>query len=291
MNGDLLDLIAMNRGLDRLRDVLDEARCFLALPRTASKLGSFRPATVPAGSPESARSPRCRAVAAGRLFAMSRPVSGTLAEAYLRKRGITALHETGALRFHPRCYYRPHISAQTGTWPALIAAVTDLTGKITGAHRTYLDPSGTGKAPVETPRRAMGQLLGNGVRFGVACDVLAAGEGIETMLSLRIVMPSLAMVAALSAGHLAALLFPPGLRRLYVARDNDPAGGAAMTALTRKAQAAGIELFVLSPRLGDFNDDLQHPGLDELRAALRVQLAPEDVTRFMAIENGTGMGR
>jgi len=31
--------------------------------------------------------------------------------------------------------------------------------------------------------------------------------------------------------------------------------------------------------------------LDELRAALRVQLAPEDVTRFMAIENGTGMGR
>lgn len=137
----------------------------------------------------------------------------------------------------------------------------------------------------------MGQLLGNGVRFGVAGDVLAAGEGIETMLSLRSVVRSLPMVAALSAGHLAALLFPPGLRRLYVARDNDPAGGAAMTALTSKAQAAGIRLLALSPRLGDFNDDLQHLGLDELRAALRVQLAPEDVTRFMAIEDGTGMGR
>jgi hypothetical protein len=279
-HGDLLDLIAMNRGLDRLRDVLDEARCFLALPRTAPKPDGFRRATVPGGSPESAR----------RLFAMSQPISGTIAEAYLRKRGITALHATEALRFHPRCYYRSHISAQTGTWPALIAAVTDLTGKITGAHRTYLDPSGAGKAPVETPRRAMGQLLGNGVRFGVAGDVLAAGEGIETMLSLRIVMPSLAMVAALSAGHLAALLFPPGLRRLYVARDNDPAGGAAMAALTGKAQAAGIEFLPLIPRLGDFNDDLQHLGLDELRAALRVQLAPEDVTRFMAIEDGTGWG-
>jgi plasmid stabilization system protein ParE/TM2 domain-containing membrane protein YozV len=285
-HGDLLDLIAMNRGLDRLRDVLDEARSFLALPRTASKLGSFRRATVPGGSPESAR----------RLFAISRPVSGTLAEAYLRKRGITALHGTGALRFHPRCYYRPHAALftetwPTGTWPALIAAVTDLTGAITGAHRTYLDPSGAGKALIETPRRAMGQLLGNGVRFGVAGDVLAAGEGIETMLSLRSAMPALPMVAALSAYHLAALLFPPGLRRLYVARDNDPAGGAAMTALTSKAQAAGIRLLALSPRLGDFNDDLQHPGLDELRAALRVQLAPEDVTRFMAIEDGTGMGR
>ncbi len=273
----------MNRGLDRLRDVLIEARSFLALPpRPASKPGSVqRYAAVPSGSPESAR----------RLFAMSQPISGTIAEAYLRKRGITALHGTGALRFHPRCYYRPHISAPTGTWPALIAAVTDLTGAITGAHRTYLDPSGASKAPVETPRRAMGQLLGNSVRFGVAGDVLAAGEGIETMLSLRSVVPSLAMVAALSAGHLAALLFPPGLRRLYVARDNDSAGGAAMTALTSKAQAAGIRLLALSPRLGDFNDDLQHLGLDELRAALRVQLAPEDAARFMAIENGTGMGR
>jgi hypothetical protein len=276
----------MNRGLDRLRDVLIEARCFLALPRTASKLGSFRPATVPSGSPDSAR----------RLFAMSQPISGTIAEAYLRKRGITALHETGALRFHPRCYYRPHAAPftetwPTGTWPALIAAVTDFSGNITGAHRTYLDPSGAGKAPIDTPRRAMGQLLGNGVRFGVAGDVLAAGEGIETMLSLRIVMPFLPMVAALSASHLAALLFPPDLRRLYVARDNDPAGAAAMTALTKRAQAAGIRLLALSPRLGDFNDDLQHPGLDELRAALRVQLAPEDVTRFMAIEDGTGMGR
>src|SRR6266404_7033052 len=32
-HGDLLDLIALNRGLGRLHDVLDEARCFLSLPR------------------------------------------------------------------------------------------------------------------------------------------------------------------------------------------------------------------------------------------------------------------
>src|SRR5437763_8577049 len=32
-HGDLLDLIAMNRGLDCFRDVLEEARCFLSLPR------------------------------------------------------------------------------------------------------------------------------------------------------------------------------------------------------------------------------------------------------------------
>jgi hypothetical protein len=32
--------------------------------------------------------------------------------------------------------------------------------------------------------------------------------------------------------------------------------------------------------LGDFNDDLRTLGSDALAAALRVQLAPEDVERF-----------
>src|SRR6266481_3035919 len=32
-HGDLLDLIALNRRLERLRDALDEARVFLSLPR------------------------------------------------------------------------------------------------------------------------------------------------------------------------------------------------------------------------------------------------------------------
>jgi hypothetical protein len=168
----------------------------------------------------------------------------------------------------------------------MIAVVTDLSGAITGAHRTWLDPDGfdpirLGKAPIDTPRRAMGGLLGNAVRFGAANDVLAAGEGIETMLSLRCVLPTLPMTAALSANHLAALLLPPTLRRLYIARDNDAAGdGAAMT-LTGRAHADGIEAITWSPRRGDFNEDLRAFGLDSLRAALRVQLAPQDVARFM----------
>src|SRR5262249_5144115 len=97
-------------------------------------------------------------------------------------------------------------------------------GDITGAHRTWLDPTGEDKAPVDTPRRAMGHLLGHGVRFGVVTDVMVAGEGIETVLSVRSVLPNLPMVAALSANHLAALLLPAMLRRIYLVRDNDAAG-------------------------------------------------------------------
>ncbi len=120
---------------------------------------------------------------------------------------------------------------------------------------------------------------------------MAAGEGIETMLSLRSVMPSLPMVAGLSANHLAALLFPPTLRRLYVANDDDPAGDIASATLTGRAQTAGIEALRLSPILGDFNEDLCRLGLADLRAALRVQLAPEDAARFISSKRDAGTGR
>lgn len=277
-HGDLLDLIALNRGLDRLGDVLDEARAFLNLPQSQSSPGYQQHQPAPTGSPEPAR----------RLFSMSRPIAGTIAETYLRQRGITALHETGALRFHPRCYYRPDVDARTEVWPALIAAVTDLAGTITGAHRTWLAPLGRDKAPIDTPRRAMGHLLGRGVRFGTATDVMAVGEGLETVLSLRSALPHLPMLAALSANHLAAVLFPGPLRRLYVARDCDPAGDLAVTTLTERAQSAGIEALTLTPVLGDFNEDLRQFGVEELRATVRIQLALEDVPRFLRPVDAVG---
>jgi len=271
--GDLLDVIRESCGLIEFRDVADEARSFLSLPRPEPDPQSrTRPEKAPAGSPEASR----------RLFAMSGPIGGTAVEAHLRNRGITALHETGNLRFHPRCYYRPEGHGPTETWPAMIASVTNLGGSQTGAHRTWLRPDGRGKAPVETPRRAMGHLLGHGVRFGRAQDVLAAGEGIETVLSARSGLPKMPMLAALSAAHLAAILFPASLRRLYVVRDNDPAGNGARDTLVERARSVGIEAVVLSPVLGDFNEDLRAFGLDALRVALQVQMIPEDVSRFFA---------
>ena len=108
----------------------------------------------------------------------------------------------------------------------------------------------------------MGCLLGNAVRFGVAHDVMAAGEGIETVLSLRCVMPAMPMMAALSSAHLAAILFPTTLRRLYILRDNDAAGDGATATWSTAQQSAGIEAIILSPTLGDFNDDLRRLGVD-----------------------------
>jgi len=274
-HGDLLDVIRESCGFLDFKDVVDEARSFLSLPHpepepaTKKHLGT----PAPTGSPLASR----------RLFAMSQPIGGTLVETYLRHRGIADLCATGNLRFHPRCYWRPDGHGPTETRPAMIAAVTDLSGCITGAHRTWLAPDGSDKAPIDPPRKAMGDLLGHAVRFGEADDVLAAGEGIETVLSVRQVLPSLPVAAALSAAHLAAILFPAALRRLYIVRDDDPAGNGARDSLIERANAAGVEAIVLSPRLGDFNEDLRAFGSDALRAWLRPQLAPQDVGRFMTL--------
>ena len=273
-HGDLLDLIREALGLVDFRDVAGEARRFLALPHPEpekARTPTGNTSSMASGSPDASR----------RLFAMAQPIRGTLAEIYLNGRAITVLSGTTALRFHPRCYYRPDEHSPTEIRPALVAAVTDLAGHQTGAHRTWLAPDGSGKAAVETPRRAMGDLLGHGVRFGTADEVLAVGEGIETVLSPRQVLPRMPMLAALSAAHLAAILFPPSLRRLYVIRDRDPAGEGARDSLAARAASLGIEAMSLTPVEGDFNDDLRRHGADALRAALKDQLHPEDVRRFM----------
>lgn len=122
----------------------------------------------------------------------------------------------------------------------------------------------------------MGDLLGHGVRFGRAAPVMAAGEGIETALSLRMTMPGMATIAALSAAHLGALAFPPQLRRLYVAREQDVAGEAAFATLAERAASQGIEVLPLDSVGDDFNTDLVALGRNGLVDALRLQLHRED---------------
>jgi hypothetical protein len=274
--GDLLDVIRESCGLVEFRDVADEARRFLAMPRPqAEEPRAQREPAAARGSPDAAR----------RLFAMSRPIAGTLAERYLAGRGILLAARERALRFHPGCYYRDLVTGEMQTLPALIVAVTGPNGVLTGLQRTWLDPASAGKAPVDDPRRSLGHLLGNGIWLGLdpgrPVPVMAAGEGFETMASLHTVMPALPVAAATSANHLAGLTFPPGCRRLYIAADADAAGRHGIERLSRRAGEAGIVTLVLRPQLGDFNDDLRHLGPTRLAAWLGDQLLPEDTRRFL----------
>ena len=276
--GDLLDVIEHSCGLVEFRDVADEARRFLNEPHPepdAQAPGAQRHPAAARSSPDASR----------RLFAMSKPIAGTLAAHYLAARGILLPARERALRFHPGCYYRDLATGRMRALPALIAAVTDLDGRITGLQRTWLDPESNGKARVADPRRSMGHLLGNAIWLGLApatpVPVIIAGEGFETMASLRTVMPALPMAAATSANHLAAVGIPAGCRRLYIAGDADAAGRHGIERLGQRARDAGILAFELRPRLGDFNDDLRSLGPQRLAAWLRRQLTPEDADVYL----------
>lgn len=260
-HGDLLDLIRLRCALSALGDAMDEARGFLTLPRPETQ-SSHPPSHQRGSTPEAAR----------RLFRAGRAILDTPAEAYLQARGITAA-DFPALRFHPSVYYRADARAPLRRPPAMLAAITDLDGRIVGVNRTWLDVERLCLADLDAPRKVLGALLGHGVRFGPATDRLLAGEGIETVLSLKSVLPELPMVAALTANHLAALLLPPGLARLVIARDGDDAGVRAAARLRDRAEAQGVAVHDLVPSFDDFNEDLRRLGPARLGRQVREQLA------------------
>ena len=205
-HGDLLDVIRESRGLTDSRTSptkpVRSSVCHVLPRRPTHTNALIAPTRCPDGIVRGG-APLVRHVATNRAHSRGSVFARTQ---------NTALHGTASLRFHPRCYYRPDEHHPTETWPAMIAAVTDLSGlspaRIAPGSTPAASRATLGKAPIETPRRAMGDLLGHAVRFGIAGEVLTAGEGIETMLSLHCVLPSMPMVAALSAAHLSAICSP-----------------------------------------------------------------------------------
>jgi hypothetical protein len=265
-HGDLLDIIALSLNINPA-EAREEALRFLSLPTTARK-------------PDQQPVPPNSRPAARRLFAASVPLPKTPGETYLRKtRAITCSLAVPSLRFHPRCYLMT--DAGRVELPAIIAAITDNAGDITGVQRLFLAPGGIDKAAIAEPKRSLGEVLGNAIRIGEAHDVMAVGEGLETMLSNRSLLPAMPVAACTSANHLAVFIPPLALKRLYIAHDHGRAGVAAADKLAATATGNGIDVRLFTPPGDDdWNSALRGMPKADLLAALAGQLAPEDVLRF-----------
>lgn len=197
-----------------------------------------------------------RAKQAEMLWRETLPLSGTLAERYLRKRGITCvLPDT--LRFHPAAWHGP--SAKR--FPAMVARVDG--SESFAVHRTFLAPDGTGKAVVDPTKMMLGKTAGGAVRLAGGEGPLVIAEGIETALSLAsgLLDGPATVWAALSTSGMAGLHLPSSANRLVVATDGDRAGRSAGNTLAHRAAALGWQVSLLpAPEGCDWNDALQMKG-------------------------------
>jgi hypothetical protein len=262
--GDLIDLLHAKLGSTSLKETITEAQRFLGNAPISANPAPMRTLKGVVVSNTS------RMVSARKLFAAGGPVLGTLAAAYLHQRGIARFGP--ALRYHPRVYFRSADtdSDQPSYAPALLAKITDNQGNITGCARTYLDPNTGRIADLSSPKRILGQLHGNAVRFWSASDPvdLIVGEGLENTLSVGTALPEFNLASCLTATHLGLFIPPSGIKRIWIARDNDAAGERAARILSAKLGTVGIECRCLVPKLGDFNEDLVAFGKDTLRRTL-----------------------
>lgn len=271
--GDLLDIVAAHSGSSDFREAMNAGLRFLGQPELRLKEAKPPPVQArPVQTEPSLKTARNNDVsdtseAGARLFAIGQPITGTLAETYLKSRQINRFGD--ALRYHPGVYLRGD-DGQTIEMPALLAAITDNANTVTGCARTWLDPQTAGLASIEAPKRVLGRLHGNGVRFysGVSPYDQIAGEGIESMLSVGSALPDADIVACLTATHLALYQPPSHVRRLWVAHDNDEAGERALAILKERAETEHFRVFHLPPIRNDHNDDLKAVGPDIMGARL-----------------------
>ena len=214
------------------------------------------PSTIAAREAQQRADEQKRAAQAEHVWRESQPIQGTLAEGYLRSRGIVGPLPK-ALRFHAACWHGPTAKR----YPAMIAAIQG--NRLPAVHRTYLRSDGLGKADIERPRAMLGAVAGAAVRLSEAHEQLVVCEGVETGLSLSSgLLDAPARVwAALSTSGMQRLSLPHRAGQLTIASDGDTAGREAANALAARADALGWRVTLMpAPEGLDWNDVLMMKG-------------------------------
>jgi DNA primase len=192
---------------------------------------------------------------ARRLYESLSPAAGTIAETYLRSRGIT-IPMPSTLRFGA-C---PHRLGRR--LPAMVAPIVGVDGVLIGIHATFLRPDGSGKADFANPKCETGGLIrGGAIRLAPhdPSRELVIGEGVETVLSAMQIF-GLPGWSAIYAGNLKRTMeLPPAVRRGVIAADNDLAGRQAAAGAHQRWTVEGRQFRVIMPTAAgaDFNDVLR----------------------------------
>lgn len=258
---DMLDLIQYVRG-GSVADAIRWAEDWLGNPVAASPAPQRRKEPPPPDLDIEADRQRRKGIALS-LWEKAKPIEGTLAERYLKARGIpddaiaTALH---VMRFDPACRRgEPYFDAH----PALVCLITHIvTNEPLAVHRTYLLPDGSWRLPGDGAKLALGPSKGGCIRLSPD-DAVTGGlsivEGVETGLSI-IGIGVRPVWSVLNAGGIATFPVLSGVECLNVYADNDRAkkGQEAAQRCFERWAEAGQEVIVRTPNVpdADWNDVL-----------------------------------
>ena len=181
------------------------------------------------------------------------PAAGTLAESYLRFRGILP-------PFPPDMRFSRLPYGKSNPLPCLVAAVRDVAGEVIGVQRVYLRGDGKGKADLPKSKLSLGTVAGGAIRLGDldTSGMVTVCEGPEDGLSLLSMIGGPVWVAA-GASMLPAMRFPSCIRSVVIGADSDGAGEYAARKAAQAFAMRGLSVRIIYPAAGfkDFNDELR----------------------------------
>ncbi len=312
-HGDVFDLIGLSLGITNMADQIKEARSFLGLRTDSPEDARMREVAVAAArarraaaeAEEKREAERDRRRAEAMWLAAEPKIRGTPVDLYLKERGIdlaTIGHQPRALRYLAKCRYKFE-DRKTGELiefdaPAMVAAMTNLAGRIVAVHRTWLaidpDTGRWGKIRIPHPSKPDVLLKAKKVfAWGEGCAIrLSSGlgpkggkgaplnrcppgtrvyiaEGIETALSARILRPDARVLAAYSLSNMGRVGLPREVSEVVLITDHDlaPQALAQLNEAIAQHQAEGRTVRVWkSDRPGeDLNDALMRAIAEEQR--------------------------
>ena len=186
------------------------------------------------------------------LWLQRKPISGTIAERYLKARGITCLLPA-TLGFLPsrKPEHRPAMIAAFGLVDEPEPGIIGEARKVTSVHLTLLKPDGSGKADVEKPKLVVGPPGVLPIVLAPVNDLLALAvtEGIEDALTVYAATGLGAWVAG-SAGRMLKLanVIPSHVEcvTIYAHTDDNEqqAGQRGARELAEALHRRGIEVII-----------------------------------------------
>lgn len=182
------------------------------------------------------------------MWAHRRPIKGSIAETYLRARGIACPLPFATLGFLPARkpdQHRALIAAfarHDEPEPGVLGLVR---GLVDSVHLTLLKPDGSGKADVKHPKLIVGSPRGRPLELAAPNDLLgiAITEGIEDALTIH-QATGLGVWAAGSAPFLPGLAdaVPDWMDCVTIIVDRDDAGRRFSFQLAERLKTRGLRV-------------------------------------------------